>query len=235
MDGRERLFVPLSQPWRVGSLCSGYEGLGTGLAMIADIEHTWFSEVDPSACAVLEARFPGVPNLGDLTSIDWKEINHMAAHRNDAKAQAMYDRYCQGLSLAGVAAEFDVTRQCVFKYFERRGWDMRPRPPARPTVEFAGRRFSIGDNGYYRATDGDREYLHRAMWAAANGTIPADHDIHHRDFDKTHNELSNFECIRKDDHARLYGTGCNGSVHHCGKGVVPPDSPAVDVLTAGYP
>lgn len=225
----------MNAPLRVGSLCTGYGGIEMALEALLDVELVWLSEIDPSAAAVCDAAYPEVPNLGDLTTIDWKEINHMAAHRNDAKAQAMYDRYCQGLSLAGVAAEFGVTRQSVYDYFARRGWDMRERPPARPRVEFGGRTYSLRDGGYYAATDGDREYLHRAMWSAANGPIPADHDIHHRDFDKTHNELANFECIPKDDHARLYGTGCNGSVHHCGKGVVPTDSPAVDILTAGYP
>lgn len=32
-----------------------------------------FSEIDAFACAVLAERFPGVPNLGDITKIDWKK------------------------------------------------------------------------------------------------------------------------------------------------------------------
>ena len=30
-----------------------------------------FSEIDPFACAVLSYRFPSVPNLGDITEVDW--------------------------------------------------------------------------------------------------------------------------------------------------------------------
>lgn len=30
-----------------------------------------FSEIEPFPCAVLEHRFPGVPNLGDITEVDW--------------------------------------------------------------------------------------------------------------------------------------------------------------------
>lgn len=32
-----------------------------------------FSEIDPFLCAVLAERWPDVPNLGDITKIDWKE------------------------------------------------------------------------------------------------------------------------------------------------------------------
>lgn len=32
-----------------------------------------FSEIEPFPCAVLAERWPDVPNLGDITKIDWKE------------------------------------------------------------------------------------------------------------------------------------------------------------------
>ena len=34
-------------------------------------EATAFSEIDPFPCAVLSYRFPGVPNLGDVSGVDW--------------------------------------------------------------------------------------------------------------------------------------------------------------------
>ena len=34
----------------------------------------WHSEIDPAASKVLAYRFPGVPNLGDITQIDWTQI-----------------------------------------------------------------------------------------------------------------------------------------------------------------
>src|SRR5690606_25360947 len=101
-------------------------------------------------------------------------------------AQAMYDRYCQGLSVEEVAAEFGRSRQSVWKMFRRRGWSLRQRPPARPTVEWDGRSFSLRDSGYYAATDGAREYLHRLVWEKASGRqLGADEDVHHLDHDKT--------------------------------------------------
>jgi DNA (cytosine-5)-methyltransferase 1 len=34
----------------------------------------WYAEIEPAACRVLEAHHPGVPNLGDITQIDWDEV-----------------------------------------------------------------------------------------------------------------------------------------------------------------
>lgn len=33
-----------------------------------------FAEIDPFPCAVLAYRFPGVPNLGDVSKVDWEEF-----------------------------------------------------------------------------------------------------------------------------------------------------------------
>jgi site-specific DNA-cytosine methylase len=109
---------------KLGSFCTGYGGLEIGLAQILDFDIAWHCENDPHASNVLEVRFPGVPNLGDLTKVDWEELN---------------------------------------------------------------------------------------------------------------NDPANLECLPKDEHARRYGTGCNQYAHHCGKEVLPSDSPAVDIITAGYP
>lgn len=37
-----------------------------------------FAEVEPFPCAVLAARFPGVPNLGDVTKVDWSPYKGQA-------------------------------------------------------------------------------------------------------------------------------------------------------------
>jgi DNA (cytosine-5)-methyltransferase 1 len=34
----------------------------------------WYAEIEPAACRVLEAHYPGVPNLGDITKINWDEV-----------------------------------------------------------------------------------------------------------------------------------------------------------------
>lgn len=55
---------------RVGSLFSGYGGLD--MAVGGDL--AWYSEVEPAACKVMEAHHPGVPNLGDITNVDWSQV-----------------------------------------------------------------------------------------------------------------------------------------------------------------
>ena len=55
---------------RVGSLFSGYGGLD--LAVGGDL--AWYSEIEPAACKVMEAHHPGVPNIGDITKVNWAEV-----------------------------------------------------------------------------------------------------------------------------------------------------------------
>ena len=218
----------------VGGLCAGYGGLEMGLAQVIDCEPAWFCEFADGPSKILAHRYPDVPNLGDLTAIDWEML--MRGRAPDlTTTQRMYDLYCQGNSLAQVAAIEGVTRQTVFTRFKRQGLDMRARPTPQPYVEYAGRRYTIGDHGYYRATEGDRELLHRSVWKRERGSIPDGWQIHHIDHDKTNNEVENLECLTIEDHARLYNMGCNQFQHKCRGGGDAYASFAVDILTAGWP
>ena len=59
--------------WRVGSLCSGYEGVGVAVAdVLGDVELAWVADNDPGAAAILAYRFPAVKNLGDITQVRWE-------------------------------------------------------------------------------------------------------------------------------------------------------------------
>lgn len=55
---------------RRGSLCSGIEGLG----LLLPGEPVWHAEIEPGPVALLERRFPGVPNLGDLMAVEWSAV-----------------------------------------------------------------------------------------------------------------------------------------------------------------
>lgn len=59
---------------RLGSLCTGYGGLDLAVDAVLGTETVWYSELDPNAAKVCERRFPGVPNLGDLTTLDWSQV-----------------------------------------------------------------------------------------------------------------------------------------------------------------
>jgi DNA (cytosine-5)-methyltransferase 1 len=55
---------------RVGSLFTGYGGLD--MAVGGDV--VWYSEIEPAACKILAEHYPGVPNLGDITVVDWSTV-----------------------------------------------------------------------------------------------------------------------------------------------------------------
>ena len=55
---------------RIGSLFTGYGGLDTAVGG----ELAWYAEIDKAACEVLANLHPGVPNLGDITKIDWTQV-----------------------------------------------------------------------------------------------------------------------------------------------------------------
>ena len=55
----------------VGSLCTGIGGIDLGLER-AGWAIRWQSEIDPYCARVLTAHWPKVPNLGDMTAIDWE-------------------------------------------------------------------------------------------------------------------------------------------------------------------
>lgn len=218
----------------IGCMFSGYGGLSMAVSDVLGMDVGWHAEIEPAACRVLAHHWPDVPNLGDVSTTDWEEVRHMGAHQNDVRAQEMYDRYCQGLSLAEVGEEFNQTRQSVYDKFKRRGWDLRPKPKPLPHVTFNGRKYSMRNTGYYGCTTGERQLLHRDVWEHHRGAIPDGWDIHHRDHNKTNNDIANLECLPKDEHARRYGTGCNQFRHGCDKEVMPGES-AVEVITAGFP
>lgn len=87
---------------RVGSLCSG---IGTPELAWGRLgwEPVFFSEVEKFACAVLAARFPGVPNLGDMTKLDgraWGRKVHVLVAGTP----------CQAFSVAGLRRSLNDER-----------------------------------------------------------------------------------------------------------------------------
>jgi DNA (cytosine-5)-methyltransferase 1 len=80
---------------RVGSLCSGYEGIFLAVKEVfPSAELVFTAENDPDASQILAQHFPGIPNYGDIKVVDWKgkgiEIDLLTAGFP-----------CQDVSLAG--------------------------------------------------------------------------------------------------------------------------------------
>lgn len=53
----------------IGSLCTGAGQLDVAVRSLLGGTSAWHAEVEPNAARVLEHRFPGVPNLGDMTKL----------------------------------------------------------------------------------------------------------------------------------------------------------------------
>jgi DNA (cytosine-5)-methyltransferase 1 len=63
----------------VGSLCSGYGGLdmGLSLALGVPLRHAWHVENDSEPSKILAARYPGVPNYGDLKTLNYADMERV--------------------------------------------------------------------------------------------------------------------------------------------------------------
>lgn len=42
--------------------------------MLGPTDLRWVSDIDPGACRILAHRYPDVPNLGDLTTLAWADV-----------------------------------------------------------------------------------------------------------------------------------------------------------------
>lgn len=82
----------------IGSLFTGYGGLDMAVRLALDPEArvAWTSDVEPGPCKLTEVRWPGVPNLGDITQIDWETVEPVDIICGGSP--------CQDLSLAGKRA-----------------------------------------------------------------------------------------------------------------------------------
>lgn len=82
---------------KIGSLFAGYGGLDLGIqAVVPDVTTAWVSEIEPGACKVLAERFPGAPNIGDITAINHADLEPVDIICGGSP--------CQDLSSAGARA-----------------------------------------------------------------------------------------------------------------------------------
>ena len=83
--------------YTIGSLFSGYGGLDLGVQMALDSgELAWVSDIEPGPKAILKHHNPNVENLGDVTQVDWAQVESVDVIAGGSP--------CQDLSVAGVRA-----------------------------------------------------------------------------------------------------------------------------------
>jgi DNA (cytosine-5)-methyltransferase 1 len=89
----------------LGSICSGMAGLELGIARVIPTRTMWVADYEPpkkgrpqkqSAAKVLDHRFPGVPNLGDITIVNWSTTTPVKIVCGGTP--------CQDVSVAGTLA-----------------------------------------------------------------------------------------------------------------------------------
>ncbi|WP_432111743.1 DNA cytosine methyltransferase [Streptomyces sp. YPW6] len=105
---------------RIGSLCSGYGGLDMGVREVLGGSVAWHCEIDPNAAAILAHHWPDVPNLGDLSAVDFDQVEPV-----DVLTAGFP---CQDVSLAGRRAGIaEGTRSGLWLHVARAIQALRPR------------------------------------------------------------------------------------------------------------
>lgn len=105
---------------RYVSLFSGIEAASAAWGPLG-WEPVSFSEIDPFPSAVLARRFPDVPNLGDITKIDWSK------HGECVSADLVVGGSpCQSFSIAGTRTGLDGASGLMWEYV-RAVRELRPR------------------------------------------------------------------------------------------------------------
>jgi len=121
--------APPVGPLTAGSLCSGYGGLDLAVMAVTGARLAWCAEIDRYAVGVLAHRWPGVPNLGDVTALNWATVPPVDL------VSAGWP--CQDISYAGPGAgiaehavEYGCTSPPAFATFDpaTSTWRTSPRP-----------------------------------------------------------------------------------------------------------
>ena len=106
---------------RFGSVCSGIDAASVAWRPLG-WEAAWFSEIAPFPCAVLDYRYPDVPNLGDMTRIYDNET-----FKKEEIDILVGGTPCQSFSPAGKRAGLDDPRGVLALEFLRIVRAKRPR------------------------------------------------------------------------------------------------------------
>jgi hypothetical protein len=106
-------------PPRIGSLCTGYGGLDMAVQAVYSGTVAWHADIDPGASAILAHRHPHIPNLGDITAVDYAQVEPVEI------LTAGFP--CQDVSVAGQRAGIaEGTRSGLWLHVARAIRELRP-------------------------------------------------------------------------------------------------------------
>jgi len=104
----------------VGSLFSGIGGIELGFERAGGFNTSWFVEDDKYASAILKKHWPKVPNLGDITKVNWEEVERVDLLTGGFP--------CQDISYAGKGAGIkEGTRSGLWKEYFRAIRTLQPK------------------------------------------------------------------------------------------------------------
>lgn len=104
------------------SLFSGIEAASVAWRDLDGFEPVAFCEIDAFPSAVLAYRFPDIPNLGDITRVNWKEV----LDEHGTIDLIVGGSPCQSFSIAGGRESLDGESRLMFEYI-RAIHDVRPK------------------------------------------------------------------------------------------------------------
>jgi DNA (cytosine-5)-methyltransferase 1 len=108
-----------SEPYESGSLFSGTAALDMAAAEVLGCTPAWFCDPDPGAAALLSHHFGDVPNLGDITKVDFAAV---------PPVQVLTGGFpCQDISHAGKRAGIEGARSGLWTYYVEAIRVLRPR------------------------------------------------------------------------------------------------------------
>lgn len=71
------------------------------------------------------------------------------------------------------------------------------------SIYYEGHYYCSKGNGYYYNSH-LRKHLHQMVWITERGPIPNGYEIHHVDFNRENNDISNLVCIPKEEHHKIH-------------------------------
>ena len=91
-----------------------------GIQQVLNARTVWHCEFDSAPSKILETNFPGVPNFGDVTKVDWSEVEPV-----DILCGGFP---CQDVSLAGKRAGMtETSRSGLWSYFAEAILQLQPK------------------------------------------------------------------------------------------------------------
>ncbi|MFI5809286.1 DNA cytosine methyltransferase [Streptomyces sp. NPDC051561] len=129
VPGQSTLDDVAPEALRIGSLFTGYAGLDMGVQAVLGGEPAWHCQYDPEdkhqyAARILAHHWPHVPNLGDITAVEWQRVRDELGPVHIVTGGFP----CTDLSLAGQRAGLMTgTRSGLWSYMLRAVAILRPR------------------------------------------------------------------------------------------------------------